>query len=82
MDVTSVSAFYRVPAPLATPDRYLREHAPTGMTRYGSGSSPVVTGVFDQVSYALWRAPAWAEPRTRLLATAVRGRHASGHRRR
>ncbi|MHB1818566.1 MAG: hypothetical protein ACYCO9_11090 [Streptosporangiaceae bacterium] len=77
-----MSAFYRVPAPLATPDRYLREHAPTGMTRYGSGSSPVVTGVFDQVSYALWRAPAWAEPRTRLLATAVRGRHASGHRRR
>lgn len=74
-DVTSVSAFYQVPVPLAALDRYLLVYAPTGMTRYGAAAGPVVTGIFDQVSYALQRAPAWAEPRTRLLAIAVRGRH-------
>ena len=74
-DVTSVSAFYQMPVPLAALDRYLLEHVPSGMTRYGADSGPVVTGVFDQVSYALRHAPGWAEPRTRLLVTAVRGRH-------
>ncbi len=74
-DVTSVSAFYQVPVPLAALDRYLLGYAPTGMTRYGAAAGPVVTGVFDQVSYALQRTPAWVEPRTRLLAIAVRGRH-------